>query len=124
MKATKGLIILFAVLGLSWLVVPYDGAVLLPLWIKGAPRSLEFLAYFVPGLLMGLVMMKPPAPMWAAVVALAGFSFGFVRLHLWEVIPRIPDGGLKNIGQIVLVVAILGGMLVSIIGVVKPEPTA
>ena len=125
MKVIKVAILIFALAGVSTALVPYDGAVAFPHLVKQPTALLQWAAVFVLPLIMAAILLaKRPAPMWPAVIALAGFSFGFVRMHLWEVIPRIPDGGLKSITMLVTVVAILGGMVASMIAVVKPDATA
>lgn len=123
MKAIKVLIILFAALGLSIAVVPYNGAVALKFMLKDMSGFMQFLVWFGLPLVMGLMMLKRPTPIWMPVLALAGFSFGFVRLHLWERFKHLGDNWGSNT-NLVLFVAIVGGMLFSIIAVVKPDPTA
>jgi len=123
MKAIKVLIILFAALGLSIAVVPYDGVVALKYMLEDMPGFLQFLAWFGVPLIMGLLMLKSPAPIWMPVVALAGFSFGFVRLHLWEKFKHLGDNWHTNT-SLILFIAIVGGMLFSVIAVVKPDATA
>jgi len=123
MKAIKVLIILFAMLGLSIAVVPYDGAAPLKHMLKDMPQFLQFLVWFALPLLMGLMMLRNRAPIWMPVVALAGFAFGFVRLHLWERFKHMGDNWGSNT-NLVLFIAIVGGMLFSMIAVVKPDRAA
>jgi hypothetical protein len=125
MKAIKLAILIFGIAGLSTIIVPYDGEVMIGAYAKAPVELLKFCAIFLVPTIMGAILLsKRPAPMWPAVLALAGFSFGFVQGHLWEVIPHIPDGALKNISMLIGVVAILGGMVASVIAVVKPDARA
>ena len=125
MKVIKLAILIFAIAGVSTAIVPYEGAVAFPNMLKNPTNLLHWAAIFVLPLIMAAILLsRRPAPMWPAVIALAGFSYGFVRGHLWEVIPRIPDGGLKTMTQLITVVAIVGGMIASVIAVVKPDARA
>ncbi|CAN5897930.1 hypothetical protein BH11MYX2_BH11MYX2_06300 [soil metagenome] len=126
MKLIKVLIVVFALCGLVTLFIPTEGHIPFTGLLQHAPKQLLlFLAYFVPGLIVGAVAIGTrPAPTWPAVVALAGFAFGFVHLHMWNVFSNLGMLSHMPIQLLLIYVGIIGGVVASIIAVVKPDPTA
>jgi len=69
----------------------------------------------------GMGLAKPPMQQWQAGAAAAGFGMVFVRLKFWQMIKGIGDAPLS--GKL-LIVAVLGGLIVSILALAKPESKA
>jgi hypothetical protein len=124
-KLIKTLIVVFALCGLVTLFIPIEGHLPFAALVHAPLQLLLFLGYFVPGLIGGAVALGTrPSPTWPAVLALAGFAFGFVHQHMWNLFTNL--GMLPHLPlQLMLpFIGIIGGVIVSIIAVVKPDPTA
>lgn len=123
MKNLKALILLFGVLGLVAMLVPFKGGSMLPAMLKAdLVQGLLYGAVFILPTVMGaMAMSKPPMQAWQAAVALGGFALGVVKWRVWETLPHIMDGGVQGI---LLLGSIVGGTIVSIMALVKPEPRA
>jgi hypothetical protein len=68
---------------------------------------------------MGLLaIVRPPLRPWQASASLAGFAVVAIRTRIWSALPSFPDASLE--GQL-QVVALLGGLVASLIAVVRPE---
>jgi hypothetical protein len=124
MKNMKILILVFAILGIVALFIPMEGGVSLFAMLKafGAAKQLvPVLAGFGLAAAMGAMgLAKPPMQMWQAGVALAGFGIVFVRTEMW----KIADAFKGPVPIKLLAVAILGGVVTSIIALAKPEAKA
>lgn len=125
MKNLKVLILVFGVLGLVSLFLPMA---------EGAPSMFSMLmamdkfqlvlmlaAFGVPTAVAAMGMAKPPAQAWHGIAALAGFALGAVKTRIWETAPHIMD---LPMSFKLMIVAVVGGVIVSIMGIVKPEATA
>ncbi|HEY4180774.1 MAG TPA: hypothetical protein VGM90_28210 [Kofleriaceae bacterium] len=125
MKLIKVLILVFAIAGLSSAFIPSDGHMMFTGLLHEPKELLFFLAVFVPGLIGGAVALGTrPSPTWPAVLALAGFAFGFVHGHMWQLFSNLSMLPHLPIQLLLVYVGVIGGVLVSIIAVVKPDPTA
>lgn len=125
MKLIKILIIVFALCGLVTLFIPSDGHIMFTALLHSPKDLLLFLAVFVPGLIGGAVALGTvPAPTWPAVLALGGFAFGFVHGHMWELFTNLSMLPHLPIQLLLVYVGVIGGVIASIIAVVKPDPTA
>lgn len=125
MKLIKTLIIVFALCGLVTLFIPSGGHLPFVAALHQPLELLIFLGYFVPGLIGGAVALGThPSPTWPPVVALAGFAFGFVHQHMWNMFSNLDALPHMPIQVLLPVIGIVGGIIVSIIAVVKPDPTA
>lgn len=124
MKNMKVLILVFGILGVISLFIPTDGFTMFALLKLGGtvPFLLPVLGGFVLAAVMGgMGLAKPPMQQWQAGAAAAGFAIVFVRLKFWQMIKGIGDAPLS--GKL-LIVAVLGGLIVSIIALAKPESKA
>lgn len=121
MKQMKPLILLFAILGLASLFIPAEGFTMFAmLKALGMAYLVPVAGGFALAAIAAAIAMKPPAPAWTAAAAVAGFGVVFARMEMWK-IGDLFDGPLPIK---LLVVAVLGGLAVSIIGLVKKEETA
>lgn len=119
----KPLILLFGVLGLAGMVIPFGGLSFLITLLKfDMVQGLLYASVFVlPIIAAAMAMSKPPMQAWQPILALAGFGLGVVKFRVWEALPHIADAGVQGI---LILGSIVGGCIVSIIAIVKPEPTA
>lgn len=125
MKNLKLLILVFGVLGLASLFLPMGEGAPSMFSLLMAVDKLELVmmlaAFGIPTAVAALGAAKPPAPSWHAIAALAGFALAAVKVRIWQTAPHIMDAPTS---MKLLLVAVIGGVLVSLVGVVKPEPTA
>ncbi len=123
MKVMKLLILLFGVIGLIGYIAPLDGRSLFAETLRdeAVTAILVLTGFGVPAILAVLGIVKPPFQSWQAVAALAGFVFVGVKIRLWDMLPNIGETGVS--GK-VLLVASIGGLVVSAIAVAKPEDKA
>lgn len=123
MKVMKLLILLFGCIGLIGYIPPLDGGSLFleALHDEAVTAILILTGFGVPALMAVLGAVKPPFQAWQAVAALAGFVFVGVKIRLWDMLPNIGESGWS--GKL-LIVASIGGLVVSAIAVAKPEDRA
>jgi hypothetical protein len=123
MKNMKVLILVFGILGVISLFIPTEGFTMFAfLKLAGMGYLVPVLGGFVAAAVMGgMGLAKPPMQQWQAGVAAAGFAAVFVRLKFWQMLKGIGDAPLS--GKL-LIVAVLGGLIVSIIALAKPEAKA
>ena len=81
--------------------------------------TIILLAAFAIPIFLGLIgLAKPPFQMWQSGMALACFALVVVKYRIWQIIA----GFLKlQIGDKLVVVAAIAGVIVSIIALAKPE---
>jgi hypothetical protein len=79
------------------------------------------IAYGLPVLMAVMAFSKPPFQAWQAGISLACFGLAAVKLRLWETIKLIADVPVEL--KLMLVGAGLG-VIVAIIALFKPEPSA
>ena len=120
MKNMKVLILVFGILGVISLFIPTEGFTMFAfLKLAGMGYLVPVLGGFVLAAVMGgMGLAKPPMQQWQAGAAAAGFAMVFVRLKFWQILKGIGDQPLS--GKL-LIVAVLGGLVVSIIALAKPE---
>lgn len=123
MKNMKVLILVFGILGVISLFIPTEGFTMFAfLKLAGMGYLVPVLGGFVLAAVMGgMGLAKPPMQQWQAGAAAAGFALVFVRLKFWQMLKGIGDAPLS--GKL-LIVAVLGGLIVSIIALAKPEAKA
>jgi hypothetical protein len=123
MKNMKVLILVFGILGVISLFIPSHGFTLFALLkLGGAGWIVPVLGGFVVAAAMGgMGLAKPPMQVWQAGVALAGFGAVFVRMEFWKIFKGLGD---SPIGVKLLIVAVIGGVITSIIALAKPEAKA
>ena len=125
MKNLKVLILVFGILGLVALFLPImPGG---PSWFSGLLEADKFqlfmmlAAFGVPAAVSAIGLAKPPAQAWHGFAALAGFVLGAVKLRIWTVISDVMD---MPMSWKLMIVAVAGGVIVSIMAVIKPEAKA
>ncbi len=123
MKNMKVLILVFGILGVISLFIPTEGFTMFAfLKLAGIGYLAPVLGGFVLAAVMGAMgLAKPPMQQWQAGLAALGFVAVFVRLKFWQLLKGFGDSPLS--GKL-LVVAVLGGLIVSIIALAKPESKA
>ena len=123
MKNLRIGILAFGLLGVISLFIPSHGFTMFGLF-KAAGMSwlVPVLGGFALATIMGILgMTKPPLLQWQAGVAAAGFVAVFVRLKFWELLKDLGDAPVS--GKL-MIVSVLGGLVVSILALVKPESNA
>lgn len=123
MKNMKILILVFGILGVVSLFIPSHGFTMFAfLKLAGMGYLVPVLGGFVLAAVMGgMGLAKPPMQQWQAGAAAAGFALVFVRLKFWELLKGIGDAPLS--GKL-MIIAVLGGLITSILAAVKPEAKA
>jgi hypothetical protein len=122
-KNLKLAILGFAALGLAlWLSEFELFKAMLTHPFAGSGTGLILIGGFVLPLVMGIMgMTKPPFQMWQAVASLAGFAAIAIKTEIWSALPHIADAGGRGI---LMIVAIIGGIVVSAMAIAKPEAKA
>lgn len=118
-KAAKPLILLFAVLGLVGMFLPMDPLPSMFTMLKEISMFdllLMLLAFGLPLAAAGAAMSKPAA--WQPLAAIAGFALAAIKLHIWQLAPHMFD---VPLAMKLLIVGSVGGVIASIVGIVKPE---
>lgn len=120
MKNMKVLILVFGILGVISLFIPSGGFTTFALLkALGMSYLVPVLGGFVLAAVMGgMGLAKPPMQQWQAGAAAAGFAMVFVRFKFWQIFKGIGDA---PISMKLMIVAVLGGLVVSIIALAKPE---
>jgi hypothetical protein len=123
MKNMKVLILVFGILGVISLFIPTEGFTMFALLkAMGAGYLVPILGGFVLAAVMGAMgLAKPPMQQWQAGAAAAGFAAVFIRFRMWDLLKGI--GGAPLSAKL-MIVAVLGGLIVSIIALAKPESKA
>jgi hypothetical protein len=120
-KNLKMLILAFGALGIVSMFIPQDGFTWFSLFkAMGMGQLVLMLAAFAAPAAMGAMALKAPMQKWQKGVALAGFALGCVKLRIWEVLPHIGEL-FKMFPMLLMVVAALGGVIVSGISLTKSE---
>lgn len=125
MKNLKVLILAFGILGIVAMFIPMQGFTLFSLFkLIGMGQLVIMLAAFgVPVAMGAMAMSKPPMQKWQAGVALAGFGLGAFKLEVWKVFGEL--GALfKMVPMLLIVVAAIGGVVVSALALAKGEQGA
>jgi membrane-associated PAP2 superfamily phosphatase len=115
-KNLKFGILAFGALGLISLLMEFE---MLKLGLQhDLANMLMVIVGFAAPLAMGVMAMKKPLLMWQAGVALAGFALVAIKFRLWETLPHIMD---IPTSMKLSLIADVGGIVVSILALVKPE---
>jgi len=122
MKNMKVLILVFGILGVASLFIPMEGFTFFAfLKLAGASYLVPVLGGFVLAAIMGgMGLAKPPMQSWQGAAAAAGFAAAFVRLEMWHVADVLKG----PLAAKLLVVAVFGGLITSILALAKPEAKA
>ncbi len=123
----KKLILAFGVLGVISLFIPLGGGMpsmfsMLKAFAMGQ-LVIMLVAFALPAAMGAMATSKPPMQKWQAGVALAGFGLAAWKLEVWKLLSHIGDL-FKSIPMLLLIVATIGGVVVSIMALVKGEETA
>ncbi|MBL0217234.1 MAG: hypothetical protein IPQ07_25575 [Myxococcales bacterium] len=124
MKNLKVLILVFGVIGLISLFLPMSplpSMFSMLMEIDKFQLVLMLAAFGIPTAVAAMGLAKPPAQAWHGIAALAGFALGAVKTRIWETAPHVMDVPLS---MKLMIVAVIGGVVVSIMGVIKPEAKA
>jgi hypothetical protein len=113
------------------LILAFGAAGLIGMFISGffslmmeadKVQAIIMLAVFgLPTAMGALGLAKPPFQMWQAIVALAAFGLGVVKMEIWSSAPHIMD---MPLGMKLMVIGIIGGVITSLLAVLKPEGKA
>jgi hypothetical protein len=121
-KNLKLLILVFGILGIVSMFVPSHGFTLFSLFklVGTGQLAIMLIAFALPAAMGGMAMAKPPLQKWQAAVATAGFALASFKLEIWKIFKDF--GGLfKMIPMLLIVVACIGGLVVSIMALAKGE---
>jgi hypothetical protein len=115
-------VLVFAALGLVILLSEFEMfKILIRHPFVSGGFGLMVIGGFVLALIMGVTgLTKPPFKQAQAVVALVGFALPAIKLKVWEAIIHI-SSTVKDVKGLLLVVAIIGGIVVSAVAAAKPE---
>ncbi|CAN5920544.1 hypothetical protein BH11MYX3_BH11MYX3_21040 [soil metagenome] len=122
MKKLAFPIIAFSVLGLISLFVPMTPGSMFQVFLEFDKFRLVLMiaAFVVPVVASVLALRAVRTESWHGIAALAGFAVATVKMELWSLVSNI--GKLPG-AMLVLTVAILGGVLCSLIAVAsEPKP--
>jgi len=124
-KNLKVVILVFGILGLVSMFLPMGGGMpsMFSIFMEFDKFQLILMlaAFGVPTAVCAMGLAKPPAQAWHGIAALAGFALAAVKTRIWSSIGQIMDAPLS--GKLMLV-AVVGGVITSIMAVVKPEAKA
>ncbi|HUJ59690.1 MAG TPA: hypothetical protein VLX92_14395 [Kofleriaceae bacterium] len=119
----KLLILLFAAVGIVSLLMEFESfkEIITHPFAEGAYGLIITLGFVLPALMGLMALGKPPLQPWQAVVSLGGFAAVGIKTRFWEGLPHFMDQHLS--GKLALV-AIVGGLLSSLVALLKPESAA
>ncbi|MEJ7599614.1 MAG: hypothetical protein WKG01_17030 [Kofleriaceae bacterium] len=116
MKLIKLLILGFGLLGIVGFAIPLEnltaGFETNLLW------TVLILAGFAVPVLVGLISMSKQWQVWMGALALVGFGFVAVKTKVWDGFSKF---GESSLGGKLMLIAILGGVAVSIFSLTKRE---
>lgn len=113
-------IIAFSLLGGISLFVPIDGRSMFSVFFEFDKfRLILMLAAFAMPIAAAVMAMRAPrVESWHGIVALAGFAVATVKTELWSLVSNITK---LPPAMLMLTIAILGGVLCSLIAVATEE---
>ena len=115
-------IIVFSVLGLVSLFIPMENGSMFGVFLEFDKFRLVLMlaAFCVPAAMAVMAMRAVKAESWHGIAALAGFAVATVKMELWSLVSNITK---LPTAMLVLTIAILGGVLCSLIAVAtEPKP--
>ena len=120
MKKLAFPIIAFSVLGLISLFVPIANGSMFKVFFEFDKFRLLLMvaAFAVPAFAAVMALRATRPESWHGIACLAGFAVATVKMELWSLVSNITN---LPIAMLLLTVAILGGVLCSLIGVAS-EP--
>ena len=120
-KNVKALFVLFGAIGVVSLFLPMMEGFPSLFSVDKGQFGIMAAAFGVPAIVGAMSLAKPPAEAWHAIAGLAGFALAAFKVKIWESLPHIMD---MPMSMKLMIVAAVGGLVVAIIGVVKPEAKA
>jgi hypothetical protein len=121
-KFLKVLVLVFGAAGLVSLFLPLsEGGESLYALLNAADRAqliIMLSGFGVPTALAILGLVKPPFAAWQGIASLACFALMAVKTHVWDILGDFSSGPTSTK---LMIGAILGGVLVSLVAVAKPE---
>ena len=118
MKNLKFGVLAFGLLGIISMFIPSEGVKFFDLAAFDAKMVYGPLAGFAVAAIFGILgVVKPPFGKVNAIAATAGFGVAFVLLKMW----KIGDMFKGPLFAKLLAISVIGGLVVSIISVVKSE---
>ena len=122
MKNSKVFVLLFGIIGLVALFLPLgDGMPSLfkiTMEVDKVQLILMLAAFGLPALMGAMGLAKPPFLPWQAAVSLAGFALAAVKMRIWDMLGQFGSTALS--GKL-MIVAIIGGLIFSILALVKRD---
>lgn len=115
-------IIVFSVLGLVSLFIPMENGSMFGVFLEFDKFRLVLMlaAFGVPAAMAVMAMRAVKVQSWHGIAALAGFAVATVKMELWSLVSNITK---LPTAMLVLTIAILGGVLCSLIAVAtEPKP--
>ncbi len=115
-------IIAFSVLGLVSLFIPIENGSMFSVFLEFDKFRLLLMlaAFIVPAVMAVMAMRATRVESWRGIVALAGFAVATVKSELWTMVSNITK---LPTGMLVMTIAILGGVLCSLIAVATEPKT-
>ena len=115
-------IIVFSVLGLVSLFIPMENGSMFGVFLEFDKFRLVLMlaAFCVPAAMAVMAMRAVKVQSWHGIAALAGFAVATVKMELWSLVSNITK---LPTAMLLLTIAILGGVLCSLIAVAtEPKP--
>lgn len=115
-------IIVFSVLGLVSLFIPMENGSMFGVFLEFDKFRLVLMlaAFGVPAAMAVMAMRAVKVQSWHGIAALAGFAVATVKMELWSLVSNITK---LPTAMLLLTIAILGGVLCSLIAVAtEPKP--
>lgn len=122
MKKLAFPIIAFSVLGLVSLFIPIENGSMFSVFLEFDKFRLVLMlaAFIVPAAMAVMAMRAVRVESWRGIAALAGFAVATVKSEVWTLVSNITK---LPTGMLVMTIAILGGVLCSLIAVAtEPKP--
>lgn len=119
MKKLAFPILAFSILGLIDLFIPSPGGSMFSVFLEHDVFRLVlmFVAFGLPAVASLIALRKPAKlPEWLGMAALGGFAIATVKSQIWLMIQNLSD---LTLAMQLLVVAILGGVVSSILAVAQ-----
>ncbi len=124
MKKLAFPIIAFSILGLISLFVPITNGSMFQVFLEFDKFRLVMMiaAFAIPAAAAVMALRAVRTESWHGIAALAGFAVATVKMELWSLVSNITK---LPLAMLLLTIAILGGVLCSLIAVAsEPKPAS
>lgn len=118
MKYLKLGVVICGAVGLVGMVMTGIGAMLEG---NSASTIVMLIAFGLPVVMAVTGLVRPPFQAWQAAGSLACFALAVIKLRIWHILEVIAD---VPTGPKLIVAGACLGVIVSVVAVLKPEPTA